>query len=613
MKWLEIEVSRLEQTRGTPAAAGATKGSDSPLLSRTTSVSSASSVGIPQGNSSRQNAPAQTLVPLSEIVSRDLLFPWLGFSKDIPLPQFVLSNASLPSTDEAATPTYRSHTPSLSRIGPRESLNLLQSIPKEVADFLLEVYISRSMAAYPVFHEKWLRRCHKRVIHGAAKHSQHQQDQPRPYDIFVVCLIMALALSTAARSKQSKAREMAFKLFQHAIPHVPDTLTNDFAGLQALVLLHCYGVMNPAAVNVYFLSSYIMQACVDQGLHREDDASAKVDVLTRDLKRRVFWTGWELDVSSSSGFGRPINLLPQDISTGFHSDLEDSAIHPDHIDPRGRATKFVAGQVRIFRLIEVEVVSVLLHMKPIPTADETLEGWMEGAERRIHSWHAEVHKRASENNDPGLNALWEEMRLFADIATPQVVVALYRPCPRIRSPTTANLLKAFSAAVEVAKGYARQANFGFGSQKYTFQPVHHVFSAAMVFLHTIRECIPELVSRYSLDEMEDFMSSFTTFFSLTAERWPASSACLEEYHRLLEPLKQRYIQASQSATSAMDLDSGAATEYLPLDQGWISSVDTMGFENMPYQPMPDMATPDLWTAGDSRTVDWGEYFSMGPL
>lgn len=607
VKWLENEVSRLERGGRTPID-GSGKASESPVLSRTT----VSPVGTPQSDSPKVDGANQPMAPLADVISRDLFFPWLGFSKDIPLPQFVLSNASLPSTDPAATPTYRSHTPSLSRTGPRDSMKLLQSIPKAVADFLLEVYISRTMAAYPIFHEKWLRRCHRQVIHGSTK-SPSQQDPPCPYDIFTVCLVMALALTTAARSKQGKARDMAYKLFQHAIPHVADVLTNDLRGLQALVLLHSYGVMNPAAINVYFLSSYIIEACLDQGLHREDPKSTEVDILTRELKRRVFWTAWELDVSSSSSFGRPVTLLPEDITTDSHSDLEDSAIHPDHIDTRGRATKLIAGQVRIFRFIEVEVISVLMHENPMPNPDETLYGWMEGAERRIHAWHADVYRRASENKDPSLDALWEEMQLYSDIATPQVIVALFRPCPKIVSPTTGNLLKAFNAAIEVAKGYSKQANFGFGSQKYTFQPVHHVFSSAMVFLHTIRECLPDLVSRYSLEEMEDYWSSFTTFFSLTAERWPAASACRDEYQRHLEPLKQRYIQALESAAASMDIDMIATGEYLPPHQGWNSSIDSIGFENIPYHPLADMTSPNLWMDEDSTMVDWGEYFNMGPL
>lgn len=237
---------------------------------------------------------------------------------------------------------------------------------------------------------------------------------------------------------------------------------------------------------------------------------------------------------------------------------------------------------------------------------------MEGVERRIHAWHGEVHQSALANQDAHLSALWEEMALFADIATPQVIVALFRPCPRINTPTTANLLRAFDASVEVARGYSKQANVGFGSQKYTLTPVHYVFSAAVVFLHAIRECLTELVSRHSVDEMEGFMDLFTTFFSLAAERWPASERCLEEYHRLLEPVKQRYVQASQPAASVFSIGTDADGGYLPGYCGWVPSFDAVGLENSWLEPMPEV-TADLWVDTDPTVVNWEEYFSMGPL
>lgn len=280
----------------------------------------------------------------------------------------------MPSTDEVVTTSNPTNEPAPSTIGHREPTNLLQSTPKPVADFLLEVYISRSMAAHPIFHEKWLRACHRRVIHGRGRHP-HEPYDPTPSDVFTVSLVMALSLSTAARSKQAKARDMSFRLFRHAVSHIADTLTNDFEGLQALVLLHSYGIMKPAAVNVYYLASFTMQACIDQGLHHEDSSRLEPNILLRDLRRRLFWTAWELDASNSAGFARPIALFAQGISTAFHSCLEDNAIHTDHIDARGRMTKFVAGRVRTFRLIEVEANSVLLHGHPMRRSRPGWRAW----------------------------------------------------------------------------------------------------------------------------------------------------------------------------------------------------------------------------------------------
>lgn len=504
--------------------------------------------------------------------------------------------------------TYGTPKSSAELIG---GLDPLKSIPTRVADFLLEVYISRVMPSYPIFHEPWLVSCHAAVIHRVLG-DDSGTNRPSSYDIFITSLVMAISLSTAARSKQARANDMAFKLFQHAIARLGDNiLTNDFAGLQALVLLHTYAVMNPAAANVYFLSGYMMQACIDQELHKEDTRPMETDLLAQDLKRRVFWSAWELDVSCSGGFARPVALLPKHITTGFPSDLEDSAIRPGYINQQGRRSKFVCGQVRTFRLIEVEVVSVLFHGHPINPAMSSLEAWMGDVEDRIHSWRADVDRSASANREPSLTVQWEEMVVFAEIALPQVLVTLFRPCPRIKNPTMPNLLKAFKATVQVVQGYLKQAGMGFGSLKFTFQPCHHVFSSAMVFLHIIRECPSALASMYTLEEMKGFMSAFSDFFSLTTERWPASSAYMDEYNRLLEPLREHYFSSVHLTNTSFQFESDELGEYLSGYNPWSLSGEPGGYSNLVFEPFTDAATANLWRDGGFDSIDWDRYFDLG--
>jgi hypothetical protein len=491
-----------------------------------------------------------------DAVSRDIRFPWIGLSSGFSLPTFVLfSEARLPSIEKQQSKTTRSKsetTETLRKLAdaqvPSQSdpqcleqpaPDPLTTIPEHVADFLLENFITRTVPSYPVFHEPWLRACHAAVIH----HDHDGTGGSSSYQRYIVSLLMAVSLTTAARSKQVRANAMAFTLFQHAARYTPEVLTNDLPGLQAVVLLHLYAIMNPAVADIYFLAGIMMQTCIDLGLHREDDEEDEgVDCLTRDIKRRLFWVAWELDACCSAGLTRRVTLLPDQITTGFPTELDDSAIDRHHIDPRGgRPAKFISARVRTFRLIESEIISTLFHGHPIPTTfDDQLETWMADVERRIHSWSARVYEDAAENRDPSLAVQWDEMSVFADIADPLIIVTLFRPCPRVKHPTVPNLIKAFRAAVKVAEGYSRQAQMDFGSPKYTFQPCHHVFSSAMVFLHTIRQCGAVLASIFPFDEIEGFMQTFSRFFSLTAERWPAAVKCVDEYHRLLAPVRDGY-------------------------------------------------------------------------
>lgn len=550
-------------------------------------------------------------VALKDAVMRDLLFPWLGLSQSLPLPKFVLFfEPPIPSTEKRVNTGLPIHDISRTPFEPTPTQDPLKAIPKHVADFLLEVYVSRAMSSYPIYYEPWLRLCHLTVFSPAnLDPAPESTNGAQPYQIYVVSLMMAVALTTAARSKQARANAMAFKLCEHAMRYLRIVMTNDFRGLQSLVLLHSFAVMNPAAANVYFLSGYIMEACIDLGLHQEEPRTEGVDLLEQDLKRRVFWTAWELDAGCSAGFARPVTLLPKQITTGFPSDFEDSAIHPDFIDSNARKSKFICGQVRPFRLIDAEIVSVLFHNHPLDSKYETFDGWMADVETRIDGWYQSIHRSATANQDPSLTAQWEEMSVFADIAHPLIIVGLFRPCPKVKNPTEYNLMKAFSASVKVAQGYLRQASMGFGSPKYTIQPCHHVFTSAMVFLHALKVCAAAIASSFSFDEIESFMSEFSQFFSFTAERWPAAAKCLDEYHRLLRPLKERwsrYLSASPETQRGMD-EKEDPVSLLDPENGLFNFNE---YVNEFFDPIDSQLTAVSSLDSNIIPVEWDGYFDF---
>jgi hypothetical protein len=125
--------------------------------------------------------------------------------------------------------------------------------------------------------------------------------------------------------------------------------------------------------------------------------------------------------------------------------------------------------------------------------------------------------------------------------------------------TNEHLIKAFTAAVQVADGYWTKSNADFGNTKYVFHPCHHSFSSAVVFLQALQRCKLEIAEAYMLEQVEEYMTIFLRFFSTIAERWPAASRCLEEYERLLAPVKKEYVdflvQRSANASQATVIDN----------------------------------------------------------
>jgi hypothetical protein len=609
MTWLRTEIAQLEKKEKSRRR---TAGHVEQVLPAAPPAA-ASTPGPPFEGAEPNVAPLPRRVPLRAAVAKDVVFPWLGFSGRSSLPSFVLqSGSSLPlaggrSSEERPKSTDVQDAPNF----PEPDPDPLLSIPGYVAEFLLENYISRVMPIYPIFHEPWLRGCHARVIHGQLPDHDHDHEH-KAYDVYTVSLVMAMSLSTAARSQQARANSIAFRLFQHATKYIDRIFTNDFRGLQAVVLLHTYVAMNPAAANMYLLDNYMIQACIDLGLHREPPDQNDTDLLERDLKRRVFWSAWTLDVSCSAVFTRPPALLAKDITTGPPSDREDAAIHRTHIDPRGRRSKFMFGHVRTYRLITAEIMSVLCHGHPVPSEFGSLEAWQEATEARIHAWRDEILGQTEANLDRTLAAPLLEMSIYCEIADPLIILALFGPCARIQRPGSRNVTKVFDASVQVARGYMRQANTGFGASKYTFHSCHHVASAAMVFLQLIRENPHTLSSLFTLDEMDDFMAAFSSFFSHGAEKWPAFSRCLDEYHRLLGPVKEGYVNhvrrstpVSQPGSENNDSTFGVPNAFPVLGDSHVNSVFEFFGNGSLAEILPDWSPIPL--------DDWDKYFDFHPI
>jgi hypothetical protein len=413
----------------------------------------------------------------------------------------------------------------------------LSLFPVSVADFLFDNYITRVSPQYPIHYIPDLMAMHKAAFHETDRYGC-PRGPATPYDEFTLNLVMAISLSTAARSKQARANSIASGLFEKAMECIPEVLTNDLRGLQALVLLTQYTFLNPGVANFWLLTGFISQACIDLGLHQELPADAPITVLERDMRRRVFWCAWEMEMAVCGALLRPITLLRRIITTEFSSQLEDSAITASGIDDNARSTKFTARYIWRYREIECDIVSTLFHNEPLPPSFTSLEHWMSYQEQAIQSWNEEIHSACSHNVDARAQSQWDEMQLYSDIATAYILVTLFRPCPRIKHPSASNLTKAFSAAVGVAEGSWRQANLGFGSSKYVFHACYHSFSAAITFLQALQRAKASILAVYTWDQIESDMDTFSRFFATVAERWPAASRCLEEYERLLAPIRK---------------------------------------------------------------------------
>lgn len=450
---------------------------------------------------------------------------FLGLSKAVPLARCVIVDTGTrvpPSAKRFLDPLdisdiNENHPRSI--LNPQPTTTPLSSVPVDVADFLFELYTLRVAPQHPIFYLPDLIAIEKRVFHDVSPADKSVTS----YEIYTLSLILAIALSTAARTKQAHANSIATGLFKNAMLHASAVLSNDLQGLQALLLLVQYAFLNPGFCNLWLLTGISSQACMDLALHQELPEHPSIGFLERDMRRRIFWCAWEMEAAVCGGLLRPITMPRRHINCEFPSKIEDRAISSNGLDPTGRPTKFTSHYIWKFRQIECSIISVLFHNEPLPACHSCLESWMSFQEKSIVEWKADIDAAASQNEDTDMQSQFEEMVLYSTIGMDYLMVTLFRPCPLNKEPSSGQLLKAFAAAPAVARNYTKQAQAALGWSKYVFHPCHHTFSAAVVFLQALQRYKAEIAALYSWEMIERYIAEFSTFFSMVRERWPQAS------------------------------------------------------------------------------------------
>ncbi|KAJ4983210.1 fungal specific transcription factor [Stagonosporopsis vannaccii] len=531
---LEAHIARLEGAQSPPS---------SRRFGQPSPATSFASDALPSHQGAEKCAFADSLVNQA---MEDITPPFLGVSKARPILQCVVKGTQLPSRKGPVGSTDLDENHPRSIINP-PTISLFRDLiaDENGAKVLFENYLERIITQYPIYHRTDVTKAFTSIY--PQKASKSGEDCIR--DQYIVCMIMAISLSTHARKNVVKANQQAFQLVRCAMQWIPKVATNDIAGLQAILLLTQYIFLNPSMADLWLLTALISQSVIDLGLHQELPIDAQISDYDRDMRRRLFWCAWEMEVGVCSIFLFPTSLPIKGIKVKFPLEIDDTAITQHGTVPEGRVSKFTQRIICSFRLIEAELVSVMWHDEPTPEEFDSIEVWAQNCVDRIQQWQREIYAAARANQDPGLLARWEEMMLYSDIAVPYVYFMLNRPSKRLPVPTTEQRMIAMTHAVKIAAGYFKQSEAAPGRIKYVFHPCHHVFHCAIVFVEGLTYCKQEVLATYLWEQVEQSMNVFAECFRSISERWTAATRCLEEYERSLAPVKKEYMDLYASKAS----------------------------------------------------------------
>jgi len=113
------------------------------------------------------------------------------------------------------------------------------------------------------------------------------------------------------------------ELFEHVLQ------LNSLETIQALLCCAMYSLRSPIGVSIWTLSGLAVRQCIELGLHRDIPWSrVESNPLKTEMRRRVFWSSYNLDRASAVTLGRPASISDYDIDVALFLDIDDDNIAP---------------------------------------------------------------------------------------------------------------------------------------------------------------------------------------------------------------------------------------------------------------------------------------------
>ena len=167
---------------------------------------------------------------------------------------------------------------------PRYASNTL--FPREHARVLVQQCLDEVLSLYPIFTDT--------AVYGSFE--AVYQRAHTPLHLWNTCMILAIALVSRSQVKDDDPYKNAVRHASSALEHVESVLQpGSVAGLQAVLLLVIYSMLDPSHFNSWYLIGVASRVMVDIGIHQEPAEDLRVNRAEIMLKRRIFYCVYTLD------------------------------------------------------------------------------------------------------------------------------------------------------------------------------------------------------------------------------------------------------------------------------------------------------------------------------
>ncbi|KAL4893098.1 fungal-specific transcription factor domain-containing protein [Aspergillus ambiguus] len=378
---------------------------------------------------------------------------------------------------------------------------------------LLRRLATRVLPIYPLFPVEYM------TILESLSHSDHPQENGDTTVIFY--LVMSIGAIHAEQThllndlqndvsihayRNAFAKGLSAEALYHKALDVLDTGIQNLASRVALVqilnLISIYASHRPSDNKQWHIGGIAIRLAIELGLHRHND-NWKFPAEDLELRRRVFWTTYAIEITLAFNLGRPASISFEDADAPFPEATGDMVMPIHHFRHR-QIQEQMLSQVYRGRKSNMSV------------GVEGAQSVLDKLQDQLDRWHQELHELHAQSTSPYPVEYWD--RLYYSTSA-----ALSRPTPLVPRPAPQAHERCFMSSgrvIEIHEQLIRQFRL-----PNSWMLLQGLTLSAVSMIVTARTNAVALSKRIGFDSLLDRVSlwvrKLSVVMAIMRERWPA--------------------------------------------------------------------------------------------
>ncbi|EFX06280.1 c6 zinc finger domain containing protein [Grosmannia clavigera kw1407] len=480
----------------------------------------------------------------------------------------------------------------------------------------IEAYFQHTHITFPLLHRPSFLATVDRIYGEPGFYERH------PREAFVFDMVLAIGSSNFNRFDESAANSCRFFAVAQSKLGAMLSMDDSLTALKAILLISQHGIfsnLRDTSASIWHLVGVGARICIEQGLHLErrqlqqqqqqqqqnGSAHTRAVTLDEELRRRCFWSLYNLDRVVSFTLGRPVAIRDDEIDVPLPSPLDDACFSPDSsssTDTAAHSPLHPSAVSPFLHLIRIRRISGQIltqfynsrHHSNISMEDRRrirrrfhadIDAWRDDTKHLLDVASSSTSSTSSStppssNTTPTYKSSFLSLDWYNAVYS-NAILLLYRPSPALPHPTMTlapddgrpELIELLNASRSSIESYSRL------HQKrrlnYSWITLHGVFIAGLSYIYALGRLLRDPATFALVPELFSIVEvtrSCSNVLVAICERWNASRRSCDLFNKLSNAVIQDALNASSRQAREKDRDrygSSCSRQSDPLARGHV--------------------------------------------